>query len=229
MVKDLGTFDEKSEFNMGTPRMAVYGETRDNVFTVDGTSLPARPQEHGTLAEGLHHFMLGFHRQTRENRHLAFRACNFENQPVMNDYNPSNGRAYGVALNLHHVGYSNKTGKTSTGAFISEGCLLCDINEYGRLISAFDQTTQSESMRAELATSTIIWFGGLATSFDFPINPVPYYSYDANGNTIFHPSPLPNPVIAVAINRASNSMPAPNEGQSVWNEYNFPKPPKRDE
>ncbi|MCW3109995.1 MAG: cell well associated RhsD protein [Segetibacter sp.] len=172
---DNGTFDDGSEFNMGSSTATVY-RTDGTTENFDATIYPARLNEFPSMPEGDYTAALGQHQGKYTALHLTNTGdyanstinLGFPN-PNVNSENYNTNISTGV--HIHHAGQGNKTGRTRNGKNVSEGCLLVDINNWDDFIANF--TGGKSSSRSP--TSVTISRSSAASKKLSVIN-VPYYS-----------------------------------------------------
>ena len=140
LFTDNGTFDTKTDYNMGSSTAIVYtsgGKTE----SFAANTMPSDPKKYATVPEGFYHATVGKH----QGRYTALRLSDTDNSGRIDlgGPNPSNpSRNYSVGINIHKPGKKNKTGKTTNGTAISQGCLLIDITKWNDFISIFNTKEQ---------------------------------------------------------------------------------------
>jgi len=55
-------------------------------------------------------------------------------------------RTYAEYINIHWAGKKNVTGEYTTGKYVSEGCLLIDINSWNSFINIFSTKEQRKNV-----------------------------------------------------------------------------------
>lgn len=169
---DNGTFDISSDFNMGSSTATVY--LADGTTTAFDASTNPSSSNYATVPEGIYHATVGKHKGDYDA--LKMRDIDAASQTIeLGTTNPaySDGRTYAEGINIHKPGIKNKTGMTSTGKAISEGCLLIDRNNWSSFIENFNNSSQKNNKVSVTVSRS------MATPHN--INRLPAFNFLMNG------------------------------------------------
>jgi RHS repeat-associated protein len=146
------TFDEESDYNMGSSTAYVY-KSDGTIARYRASTLPSDLEDYPTVPEGQYEAKVGTHNGSSTS-YTALRIGDVgtsdftQNQIELGYENPafSDGRTYATGINIHKAGLENKTGMTTTGSPISAGCLLMDVNTWDSFIGNFDTDDQRNNV-----------------------------------------------------------------------------------
>jgi RHS repeat-associated protein len=139
-----GTFDSESDFNMGSSTATVY-KADGTTEAFDANTYPSDQDEYATVPEGIYQAKVGLHKSS----YTALRMSDTDGSgrielgtenPAYND-----GRTYAAGINIHKPGLNNKTGMTTSGQAISQGCLLIDRDNWDSFIGIFNTSEQKSN------------------------------------------------------------------------------------
>jgi RHS repeat-associated protein len=156
LFKDLGTFNPKSNFNMGTAKAIVY-KSDGSIQEFAATTYPADPTKFAVVKAGeLYEAKVGFHHgKPALNLYNTIDGSNkipIEQKihPLYKDqFDEKLGGAYAVGINIHwsYKGWNSKTGQNdqitgfdSKGTPCSTGCQLIDRDRFNEFLKIFDKT-----------------------------------------------------------------------------------------
>lgn len=142
------TFDENSDYNMGSATAVVYKADGTKV-EYDATTRPSDADNYATVPEGRYEAKVGLHNGS----YTALRmgdvgTTDFSNNRIeLGTENPaySDGRTYATGINIHKAGLNNKTGMTTSGSPISAGCSLIDRDNWSGFIGNFNTDAQKNN------------------------------------------------------------------------------------
>jgi hypothetical protein len=138
---DNQTFNSNSAFNMGSSTATAY-KSDGTTEAFDATTNPSDVEKYATVPAGMYEAKVGLHK----NSYTALRMSDVggNGRIELGQENPafSDGRTYALGINIHKPGLNNKTGMTSDGKAISQGCLLIDRNRWSDFIGIFDTSEQ---------------------------------------------------------------------------------------
>jgi RHS repeat-associated protein len=142
------TFDENSDYNMGSATAVVYLADGTKV-EYDSTTRPSDADDYATVPEGRYEAKVGLHNGS----YTALRmgdvgTTDFSNNRIeLGTENPaySDGRTYATGINIHKAGLNNKTGMTTSGSPISAGCSLIDRDNWSGFIGNFNTDAQKNN------------------------------------------------------------------------------------
>lgn len=142
------TFDENSDYNMGSATAVVYLADGTKV-EYDATTRPSDADDYATVPEGRYEAKVGLHNGS----YTALRmgdvgTTDFSNNRIeLGTENPaySDGRTYATGINIHKAGLNNKTGMTTSGSPISAGCSLIDRDNWSGFIGNFNTDAQKNN------------------------------------------------------------------------------------
>jgi Cu/Zn superoxide dismutase len=143
---DEGTFTETTEFNMGTSEATLY-KANGTTEKFNASIYPARSANYATTPEGEYEANVGLHKNSYKALHIHDKGNIGSESIDLGAPNPSNPATnFATGIHIHKAGLSNKTGLTTSGAPISAGCLLIDINKWSSFMNNFSNQAQKNNI-----------------------------------------------------------------------------------
>ncbi len=139
-------FNKNSNKNMGSSTATVY-LADGTTTTFDATTQPANEDIHATVPEGFYEADFGTHRGNPA-LNMRDRGTKKGSRRIeLGRIHPSDpNRTYAEYINIHWAGKKNVTGEYTTGKYVSEGCLLIDINSWNSFINIFSTKEQRKNV-----------------------------------------------------------------------------------
>ncbi|HOB26602.1 MAG TPA: RHS repeat-associated core domain-containing protein [Bacteroidales bacterium] len=142
------TFDENSNYNMGSATAVVYLADGTKV-EYDATTRPSDANKYATVPEGRYEAKVGLHNGSYPALRMGdVGTTNFSNNRIeLGTENPaySDGRTYATGINIHKAGIDNLTGVGRNGMPVSAGCILIDRNNWSSFIGHFNNDAQKNN------------------------------------------------------------------------------------
>jgi RHS repeat-associated protein len=139
------TFDENSDYNMGSATAVVY-LADGTIVEYDATTRPSDANRYATVPEGIYEAKVGLHNGDYPALRMGdVGTTDFSNNRIeLGTENPaySDGRTYATGINIHKAGIDNFTGVGRDGRPVSAGCILIDIDNWSSFIGHFNNDAQ---------------------------------------------------------------------------------------